>query len=1047
VHTIQINILGTFGIASDLELKEPSSAHAVALLVLFGASTQYERRELIDKLWPNHPNADEQDDSHESLDTALKLARRSLGIARDRLRSRTPRVYLKHGRDKHTNTDLGSDYLRFMQLSGSTRPHELREAVLLTRGRIGAGLVTTGMAEDWLTRLDRKHRVAIADILRKLFPKARDIEQMVEDVLDFGGLTVLGRKSGAAFPISVPVAFDELGWRTLGVTPAAIGPPLPEPLARPHLDEPLDRALKSASDAQAARRADTSRERFVLLSGPSLAGKTRGLYEAAMRHSEFRELATLAPNPLDHADVARALATAADAREPLLLWLDDIDGCCGYESSDRGITPGKLHDALVSNPELVVLATSGGKGPQRIDPREQVHRFAQVWRDLIDLAGHRVNAWTAGNVASDVPAARRAGWPEPIVADIAEYGLGSALGAGPKLVETLDAARTMRPPYGWALVSAVGLLQQEGWFSGPVPERVAKAAWLALADNQPAGLALQETWDAALAFAKTKVAGEARLVYAADAGLTTHDYVRARLKMTGVERRRTLQAAVEAMTAEECATAPWDRAPGDDLMTLRLAVRVAYANPDAAAPVLYEAVDNLDAWPSESATIDPATRLVELVGERDIRLLAVPRTLRFLAGLSMSQCDDFIQRLSHMSDGDLLHAAIEMVRQGRSRDDYSLVHIANGAPFAREQLALTFHFVVSGLGSPDDGAGRRDPSDILARELIVSSDATEVKGLQQLFTAYVDEYGIHPLASLFTTVIDHHRVHNKPEAASRALAELDRLGRAEDWGEPSLAYSRATLELWVDPQNKQATATLYGLIHEGDAAPNAAEELFCFYRRQGSASEALRVLEAVADPTARASLLWHELVSSPQISWLEARARIGDIQAAIVLHRVADDDLRREASTLVEKAAEHASPLEIQGAYSLASDDRDGYGFPDDTKATDAQLACLLVDKLREYVATLSYVPIALGEMPATDIHGLISDAMIATEAGYSDGFETVENWLAHEYPSEMLQPVRDQWASLVSDALTPVWRWAMTLPCANETPQNSGRDDRLTLF
>src|SRR5665811_439521 len=159
----------------------------------------------------------------------------------------------------------------------------------------------------------------------------------------------------------------------------------------------------------------------------------------------------------------------------------------------------------------------------------------------------------------------------------------------------------------------------------------------------------------------------------------------------------------------------------------------------------------------------------------------------------------------------------------------------------------------------------------------------------------------------------------------------------------------------------------------------AAEELFCFYRRQDSPNEALRVLDTVADPVTRASLLWHELVSSPQLSWLEARARIGDIQAAIVLHRVADGDLRREAATLAAKAAEHASPLEVEGACSLAGDGIDGHLLGANTKATDTQLAYLLVDKLREYVATLACAPSAVGEITVPNIDRLTSDAMIAT--------------------------------------------------------------------
>jgi hypothetical protein len=1055
---IELKILGTLEVSAQFERPSiPNSRAGRALLTLFGARQEYPRSDLIDALWPNDPNRDEWDGSHAGLNTGLKEARRGLGLAGPRLESRTPTVFLRWGEDPKTQTRLTTDYMRFLELVRSSRHEDLRAAIRMTRGEIGTGLETTGFSPDWLARPRDRQRRALLEAIAALMPSERAPERVLEEILDFGGASVLAPDKSPAVP-QRRRPFREIDLHELGVHPVALSGIPRSPLPRPHIDAPLDRAVSAAAAAAKSGATMTPSERFVLLEGVSLAGKTRAMTEAALRNGDLRDVATLAPDPLDHVAVADAVAEATEAREPLLLWLDDIDGFIGYETNDQGVSPARLKRALETNPQLVVLATAGGKGHHRIDPREHAHRFGGLWQDIVGLAAHRVTA-SSTVVRPDLTAAKTAGWPLAALTSIETVGLGAAVCAGPQLVEALEAMRETDANGGWAAASCVGLLQQEGWFLGPVPERVVEVAWRELTGRRASN---GRGWRDALDHATTPMLGETRIVSSVPQGLTVHDYVRPRLTMSGQQRFQILQGAASAMTAAQCADAPWEAAT-NDLAAVTLALRCAEAGNDAAAAVLHNLVSDARGWPADLDDARACVALILRVASVAAEAIVAPYTLAYLAGLPEPLFFEMVAQITNVSNGDLIAIGITLLRDGRSAE--ARVEMAAQPRLSgerRKQLAMSLSFLLGQMRGPSSEwhFGARDEADLMAAALLTTDDDSVRVELRTAFASYLELGGELALSNLFVDVQGSHRVPDKKAGAERAIEELDALtARDGTADEPLLAINAALLALWADPDsNAQQTLRMLSNHPSPPIAATAAQDLFAFLERYGDHEAATQLLEQLTDPFARAKCLARELVNPQRFEWLGEQAGLAE---AIVLHRIVSGTDRREACDRARSALKWATPDELSSAVSLAGDGGDVGELNLHTDATDRDLARELVAHLARYSRTSAYVPDAILDLCLGDPGDISLAAAIenAIRAGRRDGLHALETVAAlstdeldelalREFDQEVTRELAELWDARLNCVLAPVWEWAASLSTRGEEEgAPSDRVEHLTLF
>jgi hypothetical protein len=638
-----------------------------------GLKDSYRFTEFVRAIWPRdevyeHDGITTVKAVRDKIDNAVQ-ARRYLGDAAPRLRATRGWVILKRGTHKATNTDLSTDADEFHRLTDSTDPGDWRTAVNLVEGPIGKDLPMNGWQQEWFDEQQELHANAVRSLLEKLFPSHPNLDQLAIEVFAGTGIEAIGPGIGITVPRSidtVPRTFSSINWEELGVTPAAVGlDRLPDYLPR-SIDHRLDDALQRAATAQQNPSEANQQDRFVILTGPSKYGKTRAFYEAVRRHDVFPHQPTLTPQGTREA--TRDVETAGTANEPLLLWLDDMDGYCAFEFETQGVTPSQLCSALTRNPRLVVLATAGGKGRLRIRRDELADRLGRPWQEILSLAAI-CDAPTTGADARDVSAAQKAGWSKWLVRQIEDYGLGATLSAGPDLVHTLETARDTDDHYGWALVTAVGLLQQEQWFVGAIPERVARAAWLALVDETLIASSQDTAWAAALAFATRPVRGEARLAYHQDSHINLHDYVLPHIKLSGRERLRTLDEAVSAMTTEEC------RAIGQmcetDLAAVGSALRLAREGISSIYCRIWQSLLLHTNWPTDNEGIEACARLACLVLDYLLQEGHTTVVINSMSDIPDPVFDLVCKHLGRTSNADLAVSALRIMRDSPADGDYS----------------------------------------------------------------------------------------------------------------------------------------------------------------------------------------------------------------------------------------------------------------------------------------------------------------------------------------------------------------------------------------
>jgi hypothetical protein len=178
----------------------PAKSRSQLLLLLFALEPSYTRQELVDLLWPGDQVEDSDDLErrrvNNNLDQALGAARKALGPASTRLRSRRRAVSLPRGPDETSGTYVSSDVDEFYTVAASTDAGDLFRAIELTRGQLAAHFPQPGGVDfRWLIEArDRQFR-ALRGVLERLFPD-QESSALARDVLQ-GGASRLLATAGA----------------------------------------------------------------------------------------------------------------------------------------------------------------------------------------------------------------------------------------------------------------------------------------------------------------------------------------------------------------------------------------------------------------------------------------------------------------------------------------------------------------------------------------------------------------------------------------------------------------------------------------------------------------------------------------------------------------------------------------------------------------------------------------------------------------------------------------------------------------------------------
>ncbi len=229
------------------------------------------------------------------------------------------------------------------------------------------------------------------------------------------------------------------------------------------VDDLLDESLAEAREADATQ--------IIVVSGPSRAGKTRALFEAAKRQMPEAYLVA----PVD-AEAIHDLTTVSFPEElhgeEAILWLDDLERYVNAEIG--GMRPYVLENMDALDCRFVVLATAGGKGlrwmgDDDLARRESLEEILAVATE-IDLS-LELSPEEVGRLEEFAPAAAD---------QIARQGIGEFMVATDDLEEKLRTGchRPGAPfsPHGQSIAFAAIDWRRAG-ISTPMPKTVLRDAY------------------------------------------------------------------------------------------------------------------------------------------------------------------------------------------------------------------------------------------------------------------------------------------------------------------------------------------------------------------------------------------------------------------------------------------------------------------------------------------------------------------------------------------------------------------------------------------
>ncbi len=255
-----------------------------------------------------------------------------------------------------------------------------------------------------------------------------------------------------------------------------------------------------------------SRKRFVILHGPSAAGKSRSLVQAARR--VLGERRVLIPDA--HTDALRTLLSVGAVGRGTLIWLSDLE---------RHIAAGvnaSILERLLEIKDVLILATIRDSEYQRLAPAGELRPQG---RDVVELARTygglvKFKTWDATDRDN---AARQYAWTHPEISGALNKGLdlGVYLVAGAELVERLEAGEP--PASGVAVVRAAADWYLAG-MARPAPQDLVRKLYPSYLPSDDA--ALLASFDLGLEWSCVPVSGVRTVTYRTDgSGLEVHDYV------------------------------------------------------------------------------------------------------------------------------------------------------------------------------------------------------------------------------------------------------------------------------------------------------------------------------------------------------------------------------------------------------------------------------------------------------------------------------------------------------------------------------------------
>ncbi|GIH11842.1 hypothetical protein Raf01_00140 [Rugosimonospora africana] len=242
----------------------------------------------------------------------------------------------------------------------------------------------------------------------------------------------------------------------LGVKPALKASDA-EPALVPYISRDRDSQLQEAVDNGG----------FILIFGPSTAGKTR---------TAFQALKTLPANRLvlipERPEALRELAETSDLSGPYVVWLDDIERFLGPGGLDRAALD-RIYDRQRS--DVLILATVRSdelmelEAPTATRDSEGSRPVMRAGVDVLAQTSLRVELRAKLSPAEKMNA-RDHLTDSRVAAALAhpEYGLGEYLAAGPQMLLRWHAAGNYELSPASAIISAAADFRRAG-FGKPIP--------------------------------------------------------------------------------------------------------------------------------------------------------------------------------------------------------------------------------------------------------------------------------------------------------------------------------------------------------------------------------------------------------------------------------------------------------------------------------------------------------------------------------------------------------------------------------------------------
>jgi len=272
--------------------------------------------------------------------------------------------------------------------------------------------------------------------------------------------------------------------------------------------------VRRAKDAELDRMLAT--REFVLLAGPSKAGKSRTAYEAMRRN--FPRRAVLIPASKAALPALLALGLAV---EDAVVWLDDLENYLGSDGLDEGVLDWLTGD---QGRAVTVLATIRATELDRFGPRLEDDR-----REFKDPSSKILEHATVLRLDRKLDRAERARAREQLGyqwgAVLERYGLGEYLVAGPSLVERFENNLTTEP-VGVAMVRAAVDWRRMG-LTRPIPLGVVEQLYPSYLEpeDQTPGHVNSDAFERGLQWASEPVFGASSLVSRSGDTILAFDYL------------------------------------------------------------------------------------------------------------------------------------------------------------------------------------------------------------------------------------------------------------------------------------------------------------------------------------------------------------------------------------------------------------------------------------------------------------------------------------------------------------------------------------------